>query len=149
MLLQLQLGFWSHMRGMSGIADVSIMFICAYMGFFSLVIALFKDIPDVRGDALHGNKTASVRLGVPNVFWTCIGLLLTSYAFAVWFILFFGGQFRILVAACEAVLGGMLFFRARKVNLKSGQEIVSAYMFVWQLFYAQYLLFPMIAHTLM
>jgi homogentisate phytyltransferase/homogentisate geranylgeranyltransferase len=38
----------------------SIFFMCIY----SVVIALFKDIPDVMGDAQEGIQTLSVRFGV-------------------------------------------------------------------------------------
>jgi homogentisate phytyltransferase/homogentisate geranylgeranyltransferase len=34
------------------------------MSIYSIVIALFKDLPDISGDKLHGINTVSVRFGV-------------------------------------------------------------------------------------
>ena len=124
-------------------------YISAFMAAFSIVIALFKDIPDVKGDAMHGNKTASVNLGVPTVFWTCILLLMCMYTGSVGFILYFGGNLKSIVAACQATLGAVLFSRATNVNLKSSADVVAMYMLIWNLFYAQYLMFPLITLTVL
>jgi hypothetical protein len=49
-----QLGFFFHMRFAAGDAALvltrPVAFATAFMLLFSLVIALFKDIPDVKGD---------------------------------------------------------------------------------------------------
>jgi homogentisate phytyltransferase/homogentisate geranylgeranyltransferase len=42
----------------------SIFFMCIY----SIVIALFKDVPDVMGDAQEGIQTLTVRFGVKLAF---------------------------------------------------------------------------------
>ena len=39
-------------------------FASCFMCFFSVVIAFFKDIPDVKGDRLAAIQTLSVRNGV-------------------------------------------------------------------------------------
>lgn len=138
------------MRGLTASAGDSILwYMSAFMAFFSLVIALFKDIPDVKGDALHGNQTASVRLGVPKVFWTCIGLLMCMYTGSVGYILCFGGNLKVAVAGCQAALAWALVSRARSADLKSSTDIVATYMFIWNLFYAQYLMFPLITLTVL
>jgi homogentisate phytyltransferase / homogentisate geranylgeranyltransferase len=149
-LVALQVGFWAHMRGISvAIGDSILWYMSGFMAFFSIVIALFKDIPDVKGDAMHGNRTASVRMGVPKVFWTCIMLLMCMYIGSVSFILYFGGNFKGVVAACQSALAAVLMSRARSVDLKSSADVVSMYMLIWNLFYAQYLMFPLITLTVM
>ncbi len=57
-----QLGFFFHMQqalGYSAVITRPLLFAMGFMLFFSIVIALFKDIPDVRGDS-------RVRSRVPN-----------------------------------------------------------------------------------
>ena len=55
-----QLGFYLHMRGAlggaGGLAAITrpVAFATSFMLLFSIVIALFKDIPDVRGDSKVG-----------------------------------------------------------------------------------------------
>ena len=124
-------------------------YISAFMAAFSIVIALFKDIPDVKGDAMHGNKTASVRLGVPAVFWTCIMLLMCMYTGSVGFILCCGGNLKSIVAACQTALAAVLLSRANSVDLTSSADVVATYMLIWKLFYAQYLMFPLITLTVL
>ncbi len=50
-----QLGFFFHMKTALGAQTVALtrplIFAISFMLFFSIVIALFKDIPDVKGDA--------------------------------------------------------------------------------------------------
>ena len=50
-----QLGFYFHMRQYMGdhrvILTRPLLFTVSFMLFFSIVIALFKDIPDVKGDS--------------------------------------------------------------------------------------------------
>jgi len=99
-----QFGFFFHARqalagsvgmaGMESMTSVTSMtsmatsnqafyFATAFMFIFSIVIALFKDIPDVRGDKLNKMNTFTVRLGARRVFWTCIGLLQAAYASSI------------------------------------------------------------------
>lgn len=51
-----QLGFYYHMRQAVGAAQVAmtrpLAFALSFMLFVSIVIALFKDIPDIKGDRL-------------------------------------------------------------------------------------------------
>ncbi len=61
----------------------AVLFTLCFMLFFSVVIALFKDIPDALGDRGAGVRTMTVRLGVPRVFWACIWLLTAAYAGAI------------------------------------------------------------------
>lgn len=53
------------------------------MTLFSVVIALFKDVPDSKGDARAGVRTLTVRLGPKTVFWACIWILTAAYGGAI------------------------------------------------------------------
>ena len=39
-----------------------------FFAVFGIVIAMMKDVPDVKGDTIHGIPTFSVKLGTRNVF---------------------------------------------------------------------------------
>lgn len=146
-----QVGFWKHMEvaglgGMPGVPNPSMLFLASFMTLFSIVIALFKDIPDVRGDQLHATRTAPVRFGTRNVFWVCISLLLLDYSLALGYIaVTCDGLVRILTLLCQASFPVALLAHARDTDLSKHADLVDMYMFVWKLFYAQYLLFPSIA----
>ena len=43
----------------------------------------------------------------------------------------------------HALLGLLLYARARRTDLKKSAAIYSCYMFLWKLFYAEYLLLPL------
>lgn len=52
--VMVQLGFFFHMKqalGYPAVITRPLLFAMGFMLFFSIVIALFKDIPDVRGDS--------------------------------------------------------------------------------------------------
>ncbi|XP_073305052.1 homogentisate phytyltransferase 1, chloroplastic isoform X2 [Primulina huaijiensis] len=122
-----------------------VIFATAFMSFFSVVIALFKDIPDIVGDKKYGIQSFTVRLGQEKVFWVCIFLLEIAYAVAL------------LVGATSSctwskwttvightILGLLLWNRAKSTDLKNKVAITSFYMFIWKLFYAEYLLIPLV-----
>lgn len=145
-----QLGFFRHMQQAIGIQSLQLtpelVFTVGFMLFFSIVIALFKDIPDVKGDVKAGVRTFSVRLGVDRVFWVCIALLLLAYGGATAFCLTLPWGPNKLVAVCgHLTLAALLWQRAQHTNLTLKQELVDFYMFVWKLFYAEYLLIPFLA----
>ena len=54
------------------------------------------------------------------------------------------GWRRWAAAAAHAVLGAVLIVRARETDLEQPQELYSCYMFVWKLFYLEYLLLPIL-----
>nr|CAB3468624.1 unnamed protein product [Digitaria exilis] len=121
------------------------MFATGFMTFFSVVIALFKDIPDIEGDRIFGIRSFSVRLGQKKVFWICVGLLEMAYSVAI----LMGATSTSLwskttTIAGHSVLAAILWSCARSVDLTSEVAITSFYMFIWKLFYAEYLLIPLV-----
>ncbi|DBA79176.1 TPA: hypothetical protein ACH3X1_008999 [Trebouxia sp. C0004] len=85
--IMVQLGFYFHMQqvlhGSRVMLTWPLVFAMCFMLVFSIVIALFKDIPDVKGDSQADVQTLSVKLGVKRVFWACIMLLELAYAGAI------------------------------------------------------------------
>ncbi|KAF5830103.1 UbiA prenyltransferase family-domain-containing protein [Dunaliella salina] len=205
--LAVQLGFFYHMQNAIGstqlIITPSIIFTVGFMLLFSIVIALFKDVPDAKGDKRAGVRTLTVRLGENRVFWACIWILTLAYMGAVVYSLTaatsigaaaagsigsvaaggissigsfasgatgttgtaassIGSVVTALLAslslstngmvgartiACvvgHIVLAVLLWRKALQVNLESQKDITDCYMFVWKLFYAEYLLIPLL-----
>ncbi|XP_042060507.1 homogentisate phytyltransferase 1, chloroplastic-like isoform X2 [Salvia splendens] len=144
-----QIAFYLHIQtyvfGRPGTLTKPVIFATAFMSFFSVVIALFKDIPDIVGDKIYGIQSFTVRLGQEKVFWICISLLEMAYAVA----LFVG-----ITSCCtwskwvtvigHTVLGYLLWRRAKCIDFKNKAAITSFYMFIWKLFYAEYLLIPLV-----
>ncbi|KAG6598874.1 Homogentisate phytyltransferase 1, chloroplastic, partial [Cucurbita argyrosperma subsp. sororia] len=123
----------------------SLIFATAFMSFFSVVIALFKDIPDIDGDKIFGIRSFTVRLGQERVFWSCISLLEVAYSAAVLVGVASSSPWsKWLTVVGHITLASVLWIRAKSVDLKSKAAITSFYMFIWKLFYAEYLLIPFV-----
>ncbi|XP_010094206.2 homogentisate phytyltransferase 1, chloroplastic [Morus notabilis] len=144
-----QLAFFLHMQThvykRPAVFSRPLIFATAFMSFFSVVIALFKDIPDIDGDRIYGIRSFTVRLGQKRVFWICISLLEIAYSVA----LLVGASSGFLWSKVATVLGhtilaSLLWSRAKSVDLTSKAAITSFYMFIWKLFYAEYLLIPLV-----
>ncbi|KAF5461740.1 hypothetical protein F2P56_017814 [Juglans regia] len=144
-----QLAFFLHIQThvykRPAVLSRPLIFATAFMSFFSVVIALFKDIPDIDGDKMYGIRSFSVHLGQKRVFWICISLLEMAYGVALlvglascclWS--------RVITVLGHAILATTLWRRAKSIDLSSKAAITSFYMFIWKLFYAEYLLIPLV-----
>ena len=49
---------------------------------------------------------------------------------------------RVVMVMAHAAMGGLLLNRARSTDLDSAKSIYGCYMFIWKLFYAEYLVIP-------
>ncbi|CAL5049072.1 unnamed protein product [Urochloa decumbens] len=144
-----QLAFFLHIQTFvfrrPAVFTRPLLFATGFMTFFSVVIALFKDIPDIEGDRIFGIRSFSVRLGQKKVFWICVGLLEMAYTVAI----VMGATSTSLwskaaTIAGHSILAVILWSSARSVDLTSKAAITSFYMFIWKLFYAEYLLIPLV-----
>ncbi|XWS70956.1 hypothetical protein CRYUN_Cryun03dG0095300 [Craigia yunnanensis] len=144
-----QLAFYLHIQthvlSRPAIISKPLIFATAFMSFFSVVIALFKDIPDIEGDKIFGIRSYTVRLGQERVFWTCISLLEMAYGVSI----LVGATSsytwsKVITVLGHSILASILWIRAKSVDLKSKAAITSCYMFIWKLFYAEYFLIPLI-----
>ncbi|CAL1374971.1 unnamed protein product [Linum trigynum] len=144
-----QLAFFIHMQkfvlGKPVAITRTLVFATAFMCFFSAVIALFKDIPDLDGDRDFGIQSFTVKLGQEKVFWVCVQLLLVAYGAGV--LMGFSSpclSSKIITVAGHSTLAVMLWLQAQSVDLTTNTSITSFYMFIWKLFYAEYFLIPFI-----
>nr|KJB83415.1 hypothetical protein B456_013G246600 [Gossypium raimondii] len=137
-----QLAFYLHIQthvfSRPAVISKPLIFATAFMSFFSVVIALFKDIPDIEGDKIFGIKSYTV-------FWTCISLLEMAYGVSI----LVGATSpyawsKVITVLGHSVLASILWIRAKSIDLKSKAAITSCYMLIWKLFYAEYFLIPLI-----
>ncbi|XP_031256811.1 homogentisate phytyltransferase 1, chloroplastic-like [Pistacia vera] len=148
--LVIQLAFFIHTQkyvlGRPIVITKSLLFATAFMCFFSTVIALFKDIPDIDGDRYFGIQSFSVSLGQERVFWLCVQMLLMAYGAAV----MVGASSsslpisKLVTTLGHCTLASFLWLRTRSIDLSSKASITSFYMFIWKLFYAEYFLIPFV-----
>jgi homogentisate phytyltransferase/homogentisate geranylgeranyltransferase len=124
-----------------------------YFGVFGLVIALMKDVPDVKGDELSNVRTFSVRLGQKRVFGMMHRLLTTLF-------LGVGASFlrgaiassattqairigRSIVGLSSILAGLSVQNEAKPVDAEDPEQVYTFYMHLWKLFYLSYLVLPL------
>jgi homogentisate phytyltransferase/homogentisate geranylgeranyltransferase len=124
-----------------------------YFAVFGIVIALMKDVPDVKGDAISNVRTFSVRLGQKRVFGGMHRLL--TVLFVGVGASFLRGAFSSAasslavqvgrgVVGLSAVLAGLSVQKeAAPVDPNDSKQVYNFYMHLWKLFYLSYLLLPL------
>ncbi|KAI3803169.1 hypothetical protein L1987_31318 [Smallanthus sonchifolius] len=120
-------------------------FSIAMLIVFSVALILFKDIPDIKGDEMHGIKSLASQIGPEQMFWSCIWLLGLAYGVSI----IVGATSSSMWSKYATILGHLaavlaLWVRTKSVDLKNMASISSMYLFLWKLFYVEYLLLPLI-----
>ncbi|KAK6945422.1 UbiA prenyltransferase family [Dillenia turbinata] len=122
-------------------------FITTFVTLFALVIAVTKDLPDVEGDRKFQISTFATKLGVRNIAFLGSGLLLLNYISSVMAAVYMPQAFRrsVMIPA-HTLLAMSLIFQAWILEQASytKEAIAKFYQFIWNLFYAEYILFPFI-----
>mmetsp|Transcript_27392 Transcript_27392/g.60655 ORF Transcript_27392/g.60655 Transcript_27392/m.60655 type:complete len:390 (-) Transcript_27392:586-1755(-) len=123
--------------------------ITSFFAVFGLVIALMKDVPDIRGDVVYAIPSFSVTLGAARMFriaWGILFGLLSAASFATLATtLTASTPTRLARTVLSAVLGGFAFdvrSNAIKVEAENPDKVFKFYMRVWNIFYGSYLLLP-------
>jgi len=121
-------------------------FIAAFMTVFAAVIAVTKDLPDVLGDAACAVSTFATRFGVQPVARGACTALGAAYAVATALALFApAGLFRRLPMAVGHMLLAVKLLRTyRRLDATSLGSVKRFYGGIWELFYLQYCLYPLI-----
>lgn len=124
-----------------------IVFLAVFMTVFACIIALAKDLPDVKGDRVEGVETFASRIGPERMVKFVVALLGINYIGAIAAALFTpSGMFhKGVLGMGHLVLGVWLAIYVRRgVETDRAESIRAFYSFIWKLFYAEYLLFPFI-----
>ena len=110
---------------------------------YSVAIAWFKDLPDDRGDAAFGVGTLTVQRGKPWVLQrgaALLGLSLVATILVVWLSGRFGSAMPLLAVGHAAILA-IFSWRLRQVDLSRGPSIRRFYLWLWALFFLEYIVF--------
>ncbi|KAK9986562.1 hypothetical protein SO802_031513 [Lithocarpus litseifolius] len=122
-------------------------FITSFVTMFALVIAITKDLPDVEGDRKYQISTFATKLGVRNIAFLGSGLLLVNYVASVLAAIYMPQAFnRSLMIPAHVILALILIFQAWVLEQANYTKaaIAGFYRFIWNLFYAEYIIFPFI-----
>lgn len=109
---------------------------------YSVIIAWFKDIPDMVGDKKHAIETFSIRLGAQRIFMWGNIILLTAYALLVLYASFyFAGTLRSGLVVSHLIMSALLGKMLVKTNPVNSTSMARYYQFIWILFFCEYLQF--------
>lgn len=133
--------------GLSFEWNAPVAFITTFVTLFALVIAVTKDLPDVEGDRKFKISTLATKLGVRNIAFLGSGLLLLNYIAAILAAIYMPQAFRRnLMIPTHLILASCLLFQTwvlERANYTK-EAIAGFYRFIWNLFYAEYAIFPFI-----
>lgn len=141
--LLLFLHFNASINGRQDIPPI-IWMLTAVIFMYSIVIAWFKDIPDMEGDRQFQIHTLSLRLGAETVF--LIGNCLVSSVYIALVLLPFFHPFQIntvLFAMAHVVFLLALWIGVYRVKLASKKSVTMYYQFFWILFFMEYAVFAL------
>ena len=125
--------------GLEGFSPMTLAVLGAFFFAFGIVIAIYKDIPDLMGDRQYGIQTLTVKLGPRGAFQ--VGRLILTAGYLGLMAVAVSGlpspQSTWMLAA-QAVLLGAFWVVSSRVNPAQKASFTRFYMFLWVLFYAQY-----------
>jgi homogentisate phytyltransferase/homogentisate geranylgeranyltransferase len=157
-------GFFAHAKGAAFASSISSVWYylmndprcflsSLYFAIFGVVIALMKDVPDVKGDDLSNVRTFSVQLGpkrvyrwmqqlITNLFWA-VGLAFVRGAIVGTPSTNLVRLGRVIVGIVSIVAGFSVQRKAAPVDPENPKEVYQFYMHLWKLFYFSYLVLPL------
>jgi homogentisate phytyltransferase/homogentisate geranylgeranyltransferase len=125
--------------GLADFSPATLAVMAAFFFGFGLVIAIYKDIPDLMGDQAHNIQTFTVRLGAQRAFDLGRAILTTGYVGVMAVALTRLPQpDGVLLLAAQGAFLALFWLVSRRVNPSQKASIARFYMFLWGLFYAQY-----------
>ncbi len=139
-------GFYLHFSGIEkSFANIppEIWLIVVFVSLFSLGIAWFKDIPDVKGDSSARIQTLVVISGIQKTYRFGVYTVALGYvigAFAPFFVEFYLANSGILTIG-HGMLGLAFLSAAFRINPENPVEIRKFYKIFWVFFFLEYVLF--------
>ena len=118
--------------------------LAAFVAPFGIAIALLKDVPDIEGDRRYRIATYSVRLGGAVVLRAGLALLAAAYVgIAVAAPLLLDGWAAAFLAAAHLAALAALLVAARRTDVTDRVRFTGFYLFVWRLFFLEYVIVPL------
>ncbi|WP_072622162.1 homogentisate phytyltransferase [Spirulina major] len=137
-------GLYRYFQGATGGIPGPVWVLTGFILWFTIAIALFKDVPDLDGDRQYRIQTVTILLGKRAVFRICCGLIVACYGAMIGVgLLGIPGINGAVMIATHTALAIALLWRSRGVDLAQKPEIARFYQFIWLLFFLEYLLFPL------
>lgn len=144
------LGLFLHFAdrlGLPLVIPARVWALTAFILVFSIVIAIFKDIPDLEGDRQFNITTFTLRLGQRRVFNLAVALLAACYIGLMIVSLGIPHLNVSLSLISHSFLLGLMWYRSRPIARAESKRFSPAYpafyQFIWKLFFLEYLLFPL------
>ncbi len=111
---------------------------------YSIVIAWFKDIPDMAGDQQHFISTLTLRMGAKSVFKTGIFLLSATLIILIALVWFIAFPIHVMIfTTLHILMLILLWLFASKTDITNKKSIARFYQFVWILFFMEYITFAL------
>jgi len=122
---------------------IQVWILTAFIFGLSLVIAWFKDMPDTEGDRRFRIITLTLTLGPQKVF--NIGRWLLTVCYSALIIIGFWGIYGInetILIISHLILLALMWIASLKINPANKVSIAKYYLFIWVLFFSEYIFFP-------
>lgn len=127
--------------GLDDFSAPTLAVMAAFFFGFGLVIAIYKDIPDLLGDQMHGIETFTVRLGPQRAFELGRLILTVGYMGVISVALVQLPQPNgVLLLITQGTALALFWLASGRVNLRQPGSMTRFYMFLWGLFYGQYII---------
>ena len=107
---------------------------------YALVIAIFKDIPDIAGDKKFNILTFSVRLGSKRMFLISIILVFSNYIFAIISgFLISEGWNQFLDVSLHIIIALAFLYLSQKTYCDQNPNFNKFYKKIWSFIYLEYI----------
>lgn len=137
------LGLFWHFFGKAALPP-SLVTLTLFVLVFTFAIAIFKDIPDMEGDRQYNISTFTLRLGARRIFNLARWVITACYGgMAIAASTLLAPEHLPLLLLSQGIPLGLFWLISQRVNLKQRRSITLFYQFIWILFFAQYLLYPL------
>ncbi|NJP05303.1 MAG: homogentisate phytyltransferase [Chloroflexaceae bacterium] len=131
---------YQHFFG-TALPVVSLLLLGVFFFGFAIVIALYKDLPDLAGDQMFHIETFTTRLGRQRVLTIGRLVLTATYLLPIGFGLL-GWPHPSAIFLLVSHIGLIIAFWlvSQRVDLDNQQAIKRFYLFLWALFYSEFII---------
>ncbi len=136
---------FQHIYGTTQGLPLKIILLTVFMFGQSVVIAWFKDIPDMRGDKRFSIGSLSLRVGAERVFSWGKTIIIGGYLLlAVFAVAGLPGVEPWSMAIAHLLLALWFWLRGKSLQAENPKEMTAFYQFVWKLFFIEYIVFTLV-----